>query len=172
MSTFPRPGAEEYAEYYARYVGRVADGDVLGILRDQAESFRRLLEHVDDAQGDRGYAPGKWTLKEVVLHVTDAERVFAYRALRIARGDTMDLPGFDQDAWVPASAANDRPLGSLLGEFAAVRASTLTLLHGFPAAAWTRRGSASGYPVTVRGLAFIIAGHALHHEGIVAERYL
>jgi hypothetical protein len=167
-----RPAADEFAPYYAPYVAHVADGDILTILREQADAFRGLFARVPDEFRLYAYAEGKWTLSEVVQHINDTERVFAYRALRIARGDTLALPGFDQDAWVPESAANDRSLASLIEEFTAIRSASITLFAGLPASAWDRRGTASNNPVSVRGQAFILAGHALHHEGIIRERYL
>lgn len=166
----PRPG--EYAPYYARYIERVPPGDIVIVLRDQLEDTRELLRRVPGSRGDHAYAPGKWTIKEVVGHVADAERVFAYRALRIARGDATPLPGFDENAYVPAGHFGDRPLGQLVEEFAAVRTATLALLNGLPAEAWARTGTASDTTVSVRALAAIIAGHELHHRAILEERYL
>lgn len=167
-----RPAADEFASYYAAYVAQVPTADVIAVLREQDDAFRGLFARVPDELRLYSYAEGKWTIAESIQHVTDTERVFAYRALRIARGDTISLPGFDQDAWVPTSEANERSLASLVEEFTAVRAATIALLAGLPATAWDRRGIASGHPVSVRGLAFITAGHALHHEGILRERYL
>jgi|SRR5690606_19815120 len=170
--TFLRPAADEYAPYYATYVSKVADADILDVLREQGEAFRGLFARVADEKRLFAYAPGKWTLAEAIQHVTDTERVFAYRALRVARGDTIALPGFDQDNWVPTSQANERSLASLVDEFTAVRAASVTLFGGLPATAWDRRGTASDKAVSVRGQAYILAGHALHHEGIIRERYL
>jgi hypothetical protein len=166
----PQPG--EYAPYYARYIERVPPGDILTILRDQLEDTRELLRRVPGSRADHAYAPGKWTIKEVVGHIADAERVFAYRALRIARGDTTPLPGFDENAYVPAGRFGDRPLGQLAEELAAVRTATVALLNGLPAGAWERTGTASDTTVSVRALAAIIAGHELHHRAILEERYL
>jgi hypothetical protein len=167
-----RPGADEYAPYYATYIGKVGDGDIIDILREQSEAIRGLFARVPAERNRYAYAPGKWTLAESLQHVTDAERVFSYRALRIARGDETPLPGFEQNDWVPVSGAHDRPLTALVDEFAAVRAATVALFAGLPADAWTRRGTASGHVVSVRALALMCAGHALHHEGIFRERYL
>lgn len=170
--TFLRPAADEFAAYYAPYVSKVADADIIDVLREQGEAFRGLFARVDDTQRLFAYAEGKWTLAEAIQHISDTERVFAYRALRVARGDTLSLPGFEQDAWIPTSEANSRSLQSLVEEFTAIRAASVALFTGFPASAWDRRGTASDHPVSVRGLAFILAGHALHHEGIIRERYL
>jgi hypothetical protein len=166
-----RPGADEHAPFYASYVALVPDGDVTRTLAGQGEGFVRLLKDIGDGKAAFAYAAGKWTIKEVVLHVTDAERIFAYRVLRMARGDATPLASFDENAYAPMSGANDRPLDTLLGEFAAVRGATLALLRGIPEEAWVRRGVASGKDVSVRALAWIAAGHAMHHERILRERY-
>jgi hypothetical protein len=167
-----RPASDEYAPYYETYISKVRDGDIIDILREQGEAIRGLFARVPAERGLYAYAPGKWTMNEMLQHVVDTERVFSYRALRIARGDTIPLHGFDQNDWVPLSGANDRPLTSIVAEFVAVRSATVALLTGLPPAAWDRRGTASGHPVSVRALAFTCAGHALHHEGILRERYL
>jgi hypothetical protein len=167
-----RPAADEYAPYYATYTALVPDGDVRDHLRLQLHETVALLSGISDERASRGYGPGKWTLKEVVLHMIDTERVFCYRLLRIARGDTTPLPGFEQDDWVPHSGANARPLSSLLLEFAAVRAATLQLMDSLEPAAWARRGTASDKPVSARALAYICAGHERHHQRILRERYL
>jgi hypothetical protein len=167
-----RPAPDEYAPYYEKYIAKVRDGEILDILIEQADAIRGLFARVPPERGHFAYAPGKWTLSEAMQHVVDTERVFSYRALRIARGDTLNLPGFEQNDWVPVSGANARALAMIIEEFTAVRAATVALFRGLPAESWDRRGSASGYPVSVRALAFKCAGHALHHEGIVREKYL
>lgn len=167
-----RPASDEYAPYYETYISRVRDGDIIEILREQSDAIRGLFARVPAERGLYAYAPGKWTMNEMLQHVVDTERVFSYRALRIARGDTVPLHGFEQDDWVPLSGANDRPLPAIVDEFVTVRAATVALFTALPVVAWDRRGTASGYPVSVRALAFSCAGHALHHEGILRERYL
>ena len=167
-----RPNPDEYFEYYGRYIALVPDGDVRDHLRTQLAETLALLSAVPDARADQAYGAGKWTLKEAILHMSDTERVFAYRTLRIARGDVTPLPGFEQDEWVPHSCANDRPLTSLLLEFASVRAATLALFDSLPAAAWLRKGTASGHAISTRALAYIAAGHERHHLAIIRERYL
>lgn len=169
---YDRPDSSEYAPYYGTYISKVPDGDLLRTLEEQDEQTMALLSGVPESRGNFAYAPSKWTLKEMVGHVADAERVFSYRALRIARGDTIPLPGFDQDPWVPTSGAAARTLADLLGELRVVRASTLMLLRHLPQAAVTRIGTASDKPVSVRAMAWIIAGHERHHIGIIRERYL
>ena len=170
--TTQRPSPDEYAPYYHKYISRVRDGDIIDILREQSDAVRGMLARVPNERGLFAYAPGKWTLNESLLHVCDTERVFAYRALRIARGDTVALPGFEQDDWVPLSGANDRTIASIMDEFVAVRAATVAMFRALPPESWSRRGTASGSPVTVRALAWKCAGHALHHEGIIREKYL
>jgi hypothetical protein len=169
---YDRPGPGEYAAFYAGYIARVPDGDLLRMLEEQGRESAALFRGVPAPRGDFAYAPGKWTLKEVIGHVADAERVFAYRALRIARGDQTPLASFDERAWVPQSGAGSRTLADLTGELGDVRRATLGLLCHLPAEAPLRRGTASGWEVSVRALAWIIAGHERHHLGIIRERYL
>lgn len=166
-----RPSADEYAPYYGTYVGAVPDGDITRTLSEQGETFLARLKHLTEEQAAFAYAPGKWTVKQVICHIADAERIFAYRALRIGRGDATPLAAFDENLYAASCDADARPLDTLLGEFAAVRAATLALLRWLPDAAWTRRGTASGKEVSVRGLAWIAAGHALHHANVLQERY-
>jgi uncharacterized damage-inducible protein DinB len=167
-----RPQTDEYAAFYGKYVEKVPDGNIVALLATQVDDTLALLRELTDAQARSAYAPGKWSIKEVVGHIADAERVFAYRALRIARGDTTPLPGFDENMYTPAGSFNDRPLASLLAEFMAVRGATVALLAGLPQEAWTRTGTASNASVSVRGVAWITAGHELHHRQILAQRYL
>jgi hypothetical protein len=167
-----RPSQDEYAPFYAGYVASVPDGDVLSTLSHTLEGALELLGSVSEEVAESAYAPGKWTLKEVVQHCTDAERIFAYRILRIGRGDSTDLPGWNEQAYAPASRANERTMQSLVHELHTVRDATLSLLGGLPADAWAMQGRANGMDVTVRGIAWITAGHLLHHLRIVRERYL
>jgi hypothetical protein len=167
-----RPLADEFNPFYAGYIAQVPDGDVVEALIGGAEIAAALLGDLDDATASRAYAPGKWTLKEVLLHCADAERIFSYRALRIARGDTTPLPGFDENAYTPMSGAANRTIEDILDEFESVRESTVTLYSGLPSEAWTRRGTASESPVSVRAIAWITAGHMLHHLSVIQDRYL
>jgi hypothetical protein len=167
-----RPAPGEFAGFYQKYIDRVPAGGVAGTLERQVETTLALLRSLSEEEGGQAYAPGKWTIREVVGHVTDAERVFAYRALRIARADPAGLAGFDENAWVPAGAFGRRSLAGLVAEFAAVRTATVLLLRGLPYAAWERCGAANGQEVSVRALAWITAGHELHHRAILEERYL
>jgi hypothetical protein len=169
---FDRPDATEFADFYAGYIAGVPDGDLIAVLESQGKETLGLLRGVPESKGGFAYAPGKWTLKDVLGHIADAERVFSYRVLRIARGDQTPLASFDENAWVPTAGAGARTLTDLLEELAAVRASTLALLRHLPPEAPTRRGTASGKTISVRALAWIIAGHERHHVRIIRERYL
>lgn len=171
-ATIERPGDDEYAPFYAGYIRGVPDGDLLATLRDQLAETESLLRQIGESRGDYRYEPGKWSVKEVVLHVADAERIFAYRALRFARGDATPLPGFEQNDYVPVSRADDRTLAELAAELRSVRAATITLFDGLPADALARRGRANNVEVSVRALAWIIAGHERHHARIIRERYV
>lgn len=166
-----RPGAGEFAPYYERYLALVPGDDVLGVLAVQAREVERTLRGLSGEQAGFRYAEGKWSIREVVGHVIDGERVFAYRVLAFARGEQAPLPAFDENAYAQASAHDEVALAELLDEFATVRAATLHLLRHLPDNAWGRIGTASGKPVSVRALAFIIAGHAAHHLAILHERY-
>jgi hypothetical protein len=165
-----RPAPEEYGQYFGRYVDLVPHGDVALRLETQLGDTLALVQAAPEA-ADRAYAPGKWTVKEVLGHLADVERVLSYRALRMARGDATPLPGFDEDAYVAAADFGARPLVEVAAELAAVRAATLALLRGLPAAGWTRRGTANGLETTARGVIWTIAGHELHHRRVLVERY-
>jgi len=165
-----RPESGEYAPYYERYVSLVPDGDILATLDRQSRDTVALLgpHHAD---GDFRYAAGKWSMKEALGHVIDTERVFSYRGLRIARNDRTPLAGFEQDDYVKYGPFGQCTLAALLEEFTSVRQATLSLFRALDEAAWTRRGVASNNEVTVRALAYIIAGHELHHRRIFREKY-
>ncbi|MGE0440272.1 MAG: DinB family protein [Gemmatimonadales bacterium] len=168
---YDRPGTDEYAPYYETYVGKIGD-DLFGTLAAQIADLMVTLRPVPDDRANTGYAPGKWSIKEVMGHIADTERVMAYRAMAFARGDQTPLPSFDENAWTPAGRFNERSLGSLIDEWVAVRSGTITMLNGLPQDAVTNRGTASGKTVSVRGLAYIIAGHTAHHLQIIKDRYL
>jgi uncharacterized damage-inducible protein DinB len=167
-----RPQSDEHSPYYAKYIALVPDEDmtIAAQLADQHHETVDALRK-GKAKADFAYAPDKWTVKEVVGHISDTERIFAYRALRFARGDSTDLPGFDENAYVPNSNAKNRSIEDLIEELWSVRAATLSLAKQIPEAAMSRRGSANGTPVTVRALLYIIAGHERHHLGLLRERY-
>jgi uncharacterized damage-inducible protein DinB len=167
-----RPTSGEYAPYYARYVGTVPDGDLLEVLERQGRETVALLQSIDETKSQFRYAPGKWSIREVVGHLTDAERVFTYRALSFARGSTSPLPSFDEKEWANMSTAASRSLSDLIEEFRAVRAATLALFRSFSNDEFARSGIASDNPVTVRALAYITAGHERHHQGVLRDKYL
>jgi uncharacterized damage-inducible protein DinB len=165
----PQPG--EYAPYYERYISLIQGNDILETLDQQRRQTMLLLSGRDDDDGDFRYAPEKWSAKEVLGHVCDTERIFAYRALRISRADATPLEGFEQDDYVRHGPFAHRPLADLVEDFIAVRRATLSLLRNLDQAAWSRRGIANKNEVSVRALAYIIAGHELHHRRILEEKY-
>lgn len=167
-----RPDRGEAAEYYFNYIDLVPDGDVSSVLEAQLAETLALLARVPDGRVDYRYAPDKWTVREVLNHVNDTERLFAFRAFWFARGFESALPSFDQDVAAARAGAGGRPWSSHVDEFRAIRASTVSLFRHLPADAWLRRGTASGNPFTVRALAYIAAGHVTHHANILRERYL
>jgi hypothetical protein len=167
-----RPSADEYAPYMAGYVASVPDGDIFEILARQGAAFPAFLQSIGEDRANYRYADGKWTVKEMIGHVNDTERVFSYRALRFARADETPLASFDQDRYVPEGRFDKRTLASLADEFAHLRAATLDLYYHLDNDALARRGTASGFTVSVRAMAFVIAGHVAHHERMLRERYL
>ena len=166
-----RPSTDEYFEFYRTYVAKVPDGDLLDTLGTQGERIVAAFSAVPESAETFAYAPGKWTVREVLGHICDAERVFTYRALSIARADTTPLPGFDENQWAVHSNAGSRPLAALVDEFAKVRAATVALFRGFDADMGKRMGNASGKDVSMRAIAWIVAGHAEHHLQLFEERY-
>lgn len=169
---YGRPGADEHAPYHILYVSKVPDGDLLTLYAEQLAEVQTGLRPLTEAKAAFAYAPGKWTIKEMIGHISDAERVFSYRALRIGRADPTPLPGFDENAWVPPARFNDRSLANLLDEWVAIRSASIALFASFPQDAVLRRGVASGYDTSVRGIAYVIYGHMAHHLGVLRERYL
>ena len=172
MSALRRPDPGEHAAYYARYVDLVPDGDILEILRDQLGETLALLQHVPRERENYRYAPGKWSLREVVGHVLDTERVMAYRALAMSRSEGVDLPGMDQEEWARHSNAATRSLDDLASEWATVRRANVHMFATLPEGAVERRGRASGNDFTVRSFAWIVAGHELWHRERLASDYL
>ena len=166
-----KPDAAEAAEYYFTYINKVPTGDIRRVLADQAGDALTLLRGISDEQSLRRYAPGKWSIREVVSHINDAERVFSFRAFWFARGFETPLPSFDEKASGVSAEADRINLAGHLDEFRAIRLATLSLFRHLPEAAWARTGTASGNPFSVRALAFITAGHVIHHLGVLRERY-
>ncbi|MEA2724016.1 MAG: hypothetical protein QOH59_1787 [Gemmatimonadales bacterium] len=171
LLSIPRPAADEAAPFYHRYIAKVSGENVGEQLIDQLADVERFFGALDDTAALARYAPGKWSVKEILGHLTDVERIFSYRLLRVSRGDVTPLPGFDENAYVPPAGFDERPLRDLAAEFRALRLSTVALVNGLPSTSWSRRGNASGYPVSARALAYIIVGHVSHHLGVLRDRY-
>lgn len=170
-SAATRPADGEFAPYYGRYIALVPEGDIVATLRDHGRALHATLSALPESRGGFRYAEGKWSVREMLGHIIDAERVFAYRALRFARGDATPLAGFDENTYAVAAGSDARSLADLLDEWRCVREGTVRLLSSLPAEAWARAGTASDAHVSVRALAFIIAGHVMHHARILHERY-
>jgi uncharacterized damage-inducible protein DinB len=166
-----KPEAGEYAAFYEKYVALVPPIDIVHVLEAQRLQMTQLLAGSGERDGNFRYAPEKWTVKEVIGHLADCERIFTYRALRIARGDTTPLSGFEQDDYVKAAECQRRDLRDLSEELSMVRAATISLYRSLDDPAWLRRGLANNNEVSVRALAYITAGHELHHRRILDERY-
>jgi hypothetical protein len=167
-----RPDPSEFAPFYAGYVARLPDGaDPVQLLSAQVESVPAVLRGVPRERERFRYAPDKWTIKDVVGHISDAERIFAYRLLRIARHDTTPLPGFEEKDYVRAGGFDARALADLTADWVAARRATISLVQGLGADVWDRRGTASNHPVSARALLYIIVGHVAHHLAVLRERY-
>jgi hypothetical protein len=171
MTAHAAPDRSEAAEYYFTYIDQVPQGDILRILEDQFAEVTDYLQGISEERSLHRYAPDKWSIREVLSHVNDTERLFVFRAFWFARGFDTPLPSFDQNVAIAAAAANDRSWASHIAEFRTVRWATRTLFQNLPAEAWSRRGIASNNPFTVRALAYMCAGHVIHHMKIVRERY-
>ncbi len=167
-----RPSSDEYGDFYRPYVAAVPDGSIIDTLLRQRYDFLRLAADVPPDLEQYRYAPGKWSVRELVGHLADSERMFAMRAMAFARGDHAHYPGFDENEYVAASGADDRTLAALVEEWDAARYAAVLLFKGLPPAAWDRRGRASGFEFTVRSMAWITAGHTQHHIRALRERYL
>jgi len=167
-----RPAAHEYDPYYSVYIEKVEGTRLADIMRRQAEEVSHLLTGMAEERARYRYAEGKWSIKEVIGHLIDSERIFTCRAMSIARGEQQSLPGFEQDTYVALGGFDNRSLDSLLAEYRAVREATLALFESFDAAAWLRSGVANDSNISVRALAYITAGHEAHHLAVLRERYL
>ena len=172
MDPHGRPQRTEAADYYFTYIDLVPDGDICALLEAQLSEMTTLLDQVPLERIAYRYAPGKWSIREVVGHLNDTERLFAFRAFWFARGFDSPLPSFDQHIAMQRSASGDRPWRSHVDEFRSLRASTVLFFRHLPAEAWLRRGTASDNPFTVRALAYVGVGHVMHHANILRERYL
>lgn len=172
LPAISRPETNEYVPYFGRYIALVPEGDILTILNQQIEPTLTLLRGISETQSLTRYAPDKWSLKEALGHVCDNERIMSYRALCIGRGDQTPIPGYDQDDYVKAANFDGCSWLDLIAEFQAIRATTIALFRSFETAATERLGTANNATISVRALAYIIAGHERHHMNIVRERYL
>ena len=171
-SVIEKPAADEYNPYYGGYISQVTEPDLLGVLDSQPAEVAGVFGSLDESKGTFAYAEGKWTIKELLSHIIDGERHFAYRVHRISRGDTTPIEGFEQDGYIENSHAHERTFADLVEEFTELRRANLRLLDALTDQDWTRMGTASGFPVSVRALAFIMAGHVRHHMNIISERYV
>lgn len=166
-----RPEADEYPGFYGKYVESIPGNDPVQALQRTGDEIAATLASIPEDRGSYRYGEDKWTIKTLVGHVIDAERIFTYRALRLARGDSTPLPGFDENEFAKVAGSDDRTVASLADEFAQVRASTVRLFASLPSDAWLRAGIVNKGHVTVRALGYIIAGHAVHHARVLRERY-
>ena len=172
MTLTSRPESSEYALHYGTYINLVPEGSIVAILTDQLFQTSAFYRNIPEDKSLFRYAPAKWSIKEILSHISDVERVFSYRALRFSRNDKTALPGFEQDDYVRGGNFQSRILASLIEEFEVVRGATIALFESLDGEVWMRRGSASGAEVSVRALAYAIAGHVIHHQAIIRDRYL
>ncbi len=170
--TLTRPLPGEYAEGYAPYIAAAPEGDPLALLAAQLDEVTTLFSGLSEVQGGHRYAPGKWSLKDLLQHLSDAERIFAYRCLRIGRGDATPLAGWDEDTYAASAYADGRSVADLLADFHSARRSSLELFRSLPEASWMQQGNSNGRNVTARCFPYIDLGHAAHHLAIIRERYL
>ncbi|MFF2449500.1 DinB family protein [Neobacillus sp. NPDC058068] len=167
-----RPLENEYPNYYVPYVKLVPEGDLLSILKENLVDTAALLESLSEEDSHFRYASGKWSIKEVLGHMADTERIMSYRLLRIGRGDQTPLAGFNENDYIDGSQFDQLPIKNILEDFAATRNATITLIQNMPDEAWAKRGIANETDITSQAIAYIIAGHAIHHLKIIHERYL
>lgn len=167
-----KPGPQEYAEYYSRYISLVPEGDIVAAMEAQTKKFVEFLRSIPESKADFRYAPDKWSVKELLGHMIDGERIFAYRALRFARADQTPLPGFEQDDYVRAAGHGRSRWADLIEELELVRKANVLLFKQFDESAWQRRGTASENAISVRALAHVLVGHIEHHGNVLRERYL
>ncbi|MFS0779481.1 DinB family protein [Neobacillus sp. 3P2-tot-E-2] len=169
---FQRPEKNEYPDYYVPYVDLVPESDLVELLKVNLEKTVSLFEGISEEVSLKSYAPGKWSIKEVLGHITDTERIMSYRLLRVGRGDQTPLAGFEENQYVQAAQTNNLSVKTILEDFKAVRNATITLIQNLPTEAWENKGNANGMEITTRSIAYIIAGHQMHHCKIIEERYL
>ncbi|MBX7094429.1 MAG: DinB family protein [Flavobacteriales bacterium] len=167
-----RPDTDEYPGYYEPFIGLVKTSEIVAELRESGDQIVEFLSSISEEQGNYNYAPDKWSIKAVILHMIDTERIYTYRALRFARNDSEELPGFDENQFANNSFAEKRSMETIIAEFKAVRNSTIALFENLDSSTLTKKGKANGHLISVRAIAHILAGHALHHCNIIRERYL
>ncbi|MGB1207397.1 MAG: DinB family protein [Chitinophagales bacterium] len=167
-----RPSEKEYAEYYAKYIDQVIGDDIMETLAEHTTENLAFINDIAEEKWDFRYAEGKWSIKELYIHIIDTERIMAYRALRIARNDKTPLAGYEQDDYVPYSDAEQRTKASIIAEYEVVRQASIQLFKNFTPEMWERSGTASGWPTSVLAVAYIIVGHEKHHVRVLKERYL
>ena len=173
MQSIAKPQAGEFAPYTSMYIDLLPDdGRVLDHLEHNLDATGKLVKSLPETSLATPFAPGEWTVKEILLHIADDERIYSYRVLRFARNDSTELPGFDQELYTPHSRANERSLTDILEEYASVRAATITLFKNLPEDAWLRAGIANGNRMSVRAAVYHIAGHELHHLNSIRQNYL
>jgi len=170
--TIGKPEATEHHPYYGHYIALNPEDDVLAALEAQMPETLAFLRSISEDRAGHRYAPDKWSIRQVVGHLIDAERVFAYRALRFARADATPVPGFDENTYAPVSGADTRTYADLVDEYEALRGANMYFFRALDDAAWMRTGTANGAPISVRALAWILAGHGRHHANVIRERYL
>ncbi len=166
------PGPDEYESFYSTYVGLVTELDIVAVLEADGVAMLDFLGALTEVQADHSYAPGKWSLRQLIGHMIDAEWIFCQRAIWFARGAMAELPGMDQDEWAAAAAYDDVSVRDLCTQFNHLRSAGLMQYRQFSDAVMSQRGRASGCEFSVRALLYILAGHARHHEGVIRERYL
>lgn len=167
-----KPLPADYASFYQKYVNLVPQGDIVALLQQSKDEMLAFLQTLEPSKWDFRYAEGKWSVRELLLHMIDTERIFSYRALRIARNDQTPLPGFDQDTYVPFSNATNRSWTSLISEYAAVREATIQLYNNFTPEMWQHTGISNHHPISTLALAHITYGHERHHLNVLQQKYL
>jgi len=167
-----RPKKDEHIEYYSTYIDKVPDGDIVDILTRQTAEVIAFLRSIPEDKHDHAYAPGKWTIRQIVGHLSDGERVFQYRAFRFSRTDTTPVPGFDENLYVDNAPFANVSMADLIAEFEDLRRASIHLFSNLDEAAMSRRGTANGHEISVRAIGFILAGHVTHHEGVIRSKYL
>ena len=167
-----KPEKSEYDPYYEKYISLVDESELMATLENQSDEIRTLTSKLGEHRGTFAYAEGKWTVKEVLSHLIDSERMFAYRIFRIARGDRTPIEGFEQEGYIENSHANERSFADLQEEFELLRRANMLFLRNLGEQDWTRVGVANNVEISVRALAYIMAGHIRHHAAILRERYL